>query len=101
MPDPLLSIADLTVEFPTDHGPARAVDRVSLAVARGEVLGVVGESGCGKSMTALSVLRLVPPPGRITSGEIRFVARTRRSTPGVAGVSRQKDRHDLSGNRPH
>ncbi|OGW62893.1 MAG: peptide ABC transporter ATP-binding protein [Nitrospirae bacterium RIFCSPHIGHO2_01_FULL_66_17] len=81
MPDPLLSIADLTVEFPTDHGPARAVDRVSLAVTRGEVLGVVGESGCGKSMTALSVLRLVPPPGRITSGEIRFVGQDLLSLP--------------------
>ena len=81
MPDPLLSIADLTVEFPTDHGPARAVDRVSLAVTRGEVLGVVGESGCGKSMTALSVLRLVPSPGRITSGEIRFVGQDLLSLP--------------------
>jgi oligopeptide/dipeptide ABC transporter ATP-binding protein len=81
MPDPLLSIANLTVEFPTDYGPARAVDRVSLAVARGEVLGVVGESGCGKSMTALSVLRLVPPPGRITSGEIRFVGQDLLSLP--------------------
>ena len=81
MPEPLLTIADLTVEFPTAHGPARAVDRVSLAVARGEVLGVVGESGCGKSMTALSVLRLVPPPGRIASGEIRFIGQDLLSLP--------------------
>jgi oligopeptide/dipeptide ABC transporter ATP-binding protein len=73
MPDPLLDISDLTVEFPTHRGPARAVDRLSLTVAKGEVLGLVGESGCGKSVTALSVLRLVPPPGRITAGRIQFL----------------------------
>jgi oligopeptide/dipeptide ABC transporter ATP-binding protein len=73
MSDPLLAVTDLTVEFPTSHGPARAVDRVDLTLIKGEVLGLVGESGCGKSMTALSALRLVPPPGRITSGRIRFL----------------------------
>lgn len=73
MPDPLLAVTDLTVEFPTARGPARAVDRVDLTLIKGEVLGLVGESGCGKSMTALSALRLVPPPGRITSGRIRFL----------------------------
>ena len=73
MPDPLLAVTDLTVEFPTARGPARAVDRVDLTLIKGEVLGLVGESGCGKSMTALSALRLVPPPGRITSGQIRFL----------------------------
>jgi oligopeptide/dipeptide ABC transporter ATP-binding protein len=69
-PSPLLRISDLTVEFPAAAGPARAVNLVNLDVSRGEVLGVVGESGCGKSMTALAVLRLVPPPGQITGGRI-------------------------------
>ena len=54
---------------------AKAVDGVDLRVARGEVLGVVGESGCGKSVTALSIMRLVAPPGRVESGEILFEGR--------------------------
>ena len=57
-------------EFRTGTGPLRAVDRVSFTVDRGEVLGLVGESGCGKSVTSLSIMRLVPPPGRITAGRI-------------------------------
>lgn len=60
-------------EFRVLGGTLRAVDQVSFTLKKGEILGVVGESGCGKSVTALSVLRLVPqPPGRITAGEIRF-----------------------------
>ncbi len=84
MSDPLLAIADLTVEFPTTGGRARAVDRVNLTLAPGEVLGLVGESGCGKSMTALSALRLVPPPGRITSGRIRFLGQDLLALPARA-----------------
>ena len=69
----MLEIENLFVTFRTDEGVVRAVDHVSLAIPRGEVFGLVGESGCGKSVTALSVLRLVPsPPGRIESGAIRF-----------------------------
>jgi oligopeptide/dipeptide ABC transporter ATP-binding protein len=69
--DDVLRIEDLRTHFFTDEGVARAVDGVSLSVGRGRTLGLVGESGCGKSMTALSVLRLVPsPPGRIVSGRI-------------------------------
>jgi oligopeptide/dipeptide ABC transporter ATP-binding protein len=69
----VLEIENLFVTFRTDEGVVRAVDHVSLAIPRGEVFGLVGESGCGKSVTALSVLRLVPsPPGRIESGAIRF-----------------------------
>ena len=69
----LLDIRDLAVVFDTEDGPATAVDGVSLAVERGETLGLVGESGCGKSVTAMSCLRLVPsPPGRIVSGSVRF-----------------------------
>ena len=65
MSGPLLSIRDLRVTFLTDGPPARAVDGVSLDVAQGETVGVVGESGCGKSVTAMSVLRLIRPPGEI------------------------------------
>ncbi len=66
----LLDIRNLSTVFPTDEGLARAVDSVSLTLEKGAVLGIVGESGCGKSITALSILRLVPPPGQIVSGEI-------------------------------
>ena len=70
---PLLEICDLHTEFRTGAGVVRAVDGVSYAVNAGETLAVVGESGCGKSVTALSILRLVPsPPGRIVGGTIRF-----------------------------
>ena len=65
MTEPLLSIRDLRTWFYTDAGVARAVDGVSFDIAPRETLGVVGESGCGKSVTALSVLRLIQPPGRI------------------------------------
>jgi len=67
----LLDIQDLQTHFVTDAGTVRAVDGVSLTVRKGETLGVVGESGCGKSVTALSVLRLIPnPPGKIVGGKI-------------------------------
>jgi peptide/nickel transport system ATP-binding protein len=70
---PLLEIADLRTYFFTRDGVVRAVDGVSLHVGEGETLAIVGESGCGKSVTSLSVLRLIAsPPGRIVSGSIRF-----------------------------
>lgn len=69
---PLLCVNELTVTFPTDDGPAYAVNALSFTVDTRQVLGLVGESGCGKSMTSLAILGLVPKPGRITSGEIRF-----------------------------
>jgi len=71
----LLEIRDLTTAFPAEKGLFKAVDGVSLSISRGEVLCLVGESGCGKSMTALSVLQLVPPPGRIVGGKILFDGR--------------------------
>src|SRR5437870_2581695 len=73
---PLLEVADLKTWFFTRDGIVRAVDGVSLHVMPGETLAIVGESGCGKSVTALSILSLVPsPPGRIVSGSIRFAGR--------------------------
>ncbi len=69
----LLEVEDLSVEFRTPEGPARAVDGVSFELSRGETLGLVGESGCGKSVTALSLLGLIAsPPGRVRAKAIRF-----------------------------
>lgn len=72
MADPVLSIRDLTVEIPTRHGILRPVDRVSYDIAQGEILGVVGESGAGKSMAGNAVIGLLTPPAHIAGGEIRL-----------------------------
>ncbi len=73
--EPLLSVRSLVTEFRTDAGLLRAVDDVSFDIAPGGTLAVVGESGCGKSVTSLSILRLIQPPGRVASGEIVFEGR--------------------------
>ncbi len=73
MTQPLLDIRDLKTYFHTDDGVVRAVDGVSLSIAPQKTLGVVGESGCGKSITAFSTMRLIPsPPGKIEHGQILF-----------------------------
>ncbi len=72
MTDTVLDVRNLRVEFPTRNGVLTALDGVSLSIERGEILGVVGESGAGKSMTGLAILGLLEPPGRITGGEIRL-----------------------------
>lgn len=69
---PLLEVKDLVVEFPTRRGTLRALDHVSFAIAPGEILGVVGESGAGKSLTGAAIIGLLEPPGRIAGGEIRL-----------------------------
>src|SRR5258705_13909695 len=68
----LLDIRGLTTSFTIEDGAFNAVDGVSLTVEAGTTLGLVGESGCGKSVTALSVMGLIAPPGRIAAGEILF-----------------------------
>jgi oligopeptide/dipeptide ABC transporter ATP-binding protein len=73
MAEPLLEIEGLRVEFDTRDGVATVIDDLDISLYPGEILGIVGESGCGKSMTALSIMRLIPmPPGRIAKGTIRL-----------------------------
>jgi peptide/nickel transport system ATP-binding protein len=71
----ILEVEDLGIEFPTRRGALVAVDGVSFSIAAGEVLGVVGESGAGKSITGLAVIGLLEPPGRIAAGEVRLEGR--------------------------
>jgi peptide/nickel transport system ATP-binding protein len=93
MTDTVLDVRELRTVFNTDDGEFPAVDGVSLSVAPGQTLAIVGESGCGKSVTALSVMGLVPsPPGRIASGSIRFEGHE------LVGAPAQR-MQDLRGNR--
>ena len=70
--DVLLEVTGLAVEFPAAAGVVRAAQDLDLRVGRGEIVGLVGESGCGKSATALGLIRLVPEPGRVTGGRVQF-----------------------------
>jgi peptide/nickel transport system ATP-binding protein len=72
MTEPVLSVRDLKVEFVTRRGVLKAIDGVSFDIAPGEVLGVVGESGAGKSLTGTAIIGLIDPPGRISGGEVRL-----------------------------
>jgi len=73
---PLLEVAHLETSFFTEDGIVKAADGVDFCLGEGEVLGIVGESGCGKSVTALSIMRLIGVPGRIVGGDIRFEGRS-------------------------
>jgi len=75
MTEPLLEVSHLRVEFPTRRGTLLALDDISFAIAPGEILGVVGESGAGKSLTGAAIIGLLDPPGRIAAGEIRLAGR--------------------------
>jgi peptide/nickel transport system ATP-binding protein len=77
--EPLVEIKDLVTEFPGSQGPLLAVDGVDLQIKPGEILGLVGESGCGKTITALSIMGLVPPPGKVSGGSVRFKGEELRS----------------------
>ena len=72
MPDPLLSVKNLTVVFKTRLGEVPVIDDVSFSIAPGEILGIVGESGCGKTMTSLAIMGLMPEQGIVTSGSIKL-----------------------------
>lgn len=88
----LLEVKNLKTYFYTDDGVAKAVDDVSFSIDKGETLGLVGESGCGKSVSALSIMRLIPdPPGKIAGGEIFFKGRDILKVP-------EKEMQDIRGN---
>jgi peptide/nickel transport system ATP-binding protein len=98
MTEPLLSVRDLRVSFTLDEGLVRAVDGTSFDVLPGQVLGVVGESGCGKSVTMRAILQLVDKPGRITSGTIRFRRRDSADTIDLATLApRGAEMRDIRG----
>ena len=92
MAEKILEVQELTTMFRTERGIMKAVDGVSFHVNKGEILGIVGESGCGKSVTALSVLGLVPAGGQVTAGEICFQGRDLRQLS-------EKERRKLRGDR--
>jgi peptide/nickel transport system ATP-binding protein len=73
--DELIRITNLKVTFPLDEGTVQALDGIDMTIKKGKVVGVVGESGCGKSITARSILRIIPPPGKIDGGEILLKTR--------------------------
>jgi peptide/nickel transport system ATP-binding protein len=66
----LIRINNLRVTFKLDEGTVQALDGIDMTIKKGRVVGVVGESGCGKSITARSIIRIIPPPGKIDKGEI-------------------------------
>ena len=76
--DILLEVKGLKTYFFLDEGTVKAVERVDFPVRRGNTLGIVGESGCGKSVTAFSILQLVSPPGQIVAGQILLYRRVKR-----------------------
>jgi len=86
----LLEVKNLRVQFPLDEGTVQAVDGISYNLYRGRTLGIVGESGCGKSVTAQSIMRIVPRPGKIVSGEIIY-HRQRHATGGSGGMFQRRE----------
>jgi ABC-type dipeptide/oligopeptide/nickel transport system ATPase component len=99
MSDPLLEVRDLRTVFHVLDGAWPAVDCVDLSVSRGEVLGFIGESGSGKSVTGFSLVQLIDPPGEIVAGQITFAGGGfAQSLAGATTQStRRPHRHDLPG----
>ena len=95
----VLEIKNLKVSFFSDEGETRAVNDVCLSVPRGKFLALVGESGCGKSVTSYSILRLIQKPGRIVGGEIRFNGRDGRSVDITALDEKDQRLYDIRGDR--
>ncbi len=96
----ILKVRDLSVSFATDNGPAKVIEDVSFSVEHGRTLGLVGESGCGKSVTAMSIIRLLPsPPSRVESGRIFFNGHDLLELDDAAmrNYSGQSDRYDFPG----
>ena len=93
IPPPLLEVRNLRVEFPTRRGTLVAVDDVSFTIAPGEVLGVVGESGAGKSLTGAAIIGLLEPPGRIGSGQILLELEANVRGGGVGEQRRARQDH--------
>ena len=92
MPQPLLELKNLNVAFDTERGQIRPVRDVSLAIFPGQTVALVGESGCGKSVTSLSILRLIPePPGKILSGSISLEGRKTGNVAAVQQVTEQDE----------
>ncbi len=92
MTGPLLEVRDLCVEFPTRHGTLRALDGVSFDIAAGEILGIVGESGAGKSLTGAAIIGLLEPPGRVCGGQILLEGRRIDDLPADA-IRRLRGKH--------
>ena len=86
MSDPLIEIKDLKVEFDVRDGIVHALDGVTFTIERGKTLGVIGESGCGKSVTAKAIMQMVPRPGKITQGEVLYHYRPKRDKNGDVEV---------------
>ena len=96
----LLEVKNLKVHFDTEDGVARSVDGISYSLERGKTLGIVGESGCGKSVSSLAILQLVPdPPGRVPGGQILFKGKDllKFSDPAIRKIRGDRsDRRDSS-----
>src|SRR5262249_61203864 len=88
--EPLLSVRNLHTYFAQDEGTVKAVDGVDLEMSAGATLGIVGESGCGKSVTARSILRIVDRPGRLAEGEGWFRRPSSNAGPGSGAAARAK-----------
>ena len=95
MNEPLIEVKNLRVEFDVRAGVVKAVDGLTMTINRGKTLGVIGESGCGKSVTARAILNMIPKPGKITNGEIIYHRRVSKN-----GHGQMDDIIDLTKTEP-